>query len=122
MARVFCQDVSIVPPGPRGEACNCCERLQRAFDEQRSLNIYELDAASNNTVDDIRQLIEQVQISPQIGRHKIYIIDEVHMLSQAAFNAFLKTLEEPPRVRDFYFGYYGETANLTHNPFSLPDI
>lgn len=95
MARVFAKTINCLNRDPEGEACNCCESC-RAFDEQRSLNIYELDAASNNTVDDIRQLIEQVQIPPQIGRHKIYIIDEVHMLSQAAFNAFLKTLEEPP--------------------------
>ena len=67
-----------------------------AFNEGRSYNIHELDAASNNSVDDIRELIEQVQIPPQVGRYKVFIIDEVHMLSQAAFNAFLKTLEEPP--------------------------
>lgn len=95
MARVFAKTINCLNRTPEGEACNQCESC-KAFDEQRSLNIYELDAASNNTVDDIRQLIEQVQIPPQIGRHKIYIIDEVHMLSQAAFNAFLKTLEEPP--------------------------
>jgi DNA polymerase-3 subunit gamma/tau len=78
-----------------GEACNECESC-KAFNEQRSYNIHELDAASNNSVDDIRSLIEQVRIPPQIGKYKVYIIDEVHMLSPAAFNAFLKTLEEPP--------------------------
>lgn len=81
---------------PQGEACNECESCQ-SFNEQRSLNIHELDAASNNSVEDIRSLIDQVRISPQIGKYKVYIIDEVHMLSQAAFNAFLKTLEEPPQ-------------------------
>ena len=79
-----------------GEACNQCESCV-AFNEQRSYNIHELDAASNNSVDDIRQLVEQVRIPPQIGKYKVYIIDEVHMLSASAFNAFLKTLEEPPR-------------------------
>ena len=79
-----------------GEACNECESCV-AFNEQRSYNIHELDAASNNSVDDIRQLVEQVRIPPQIGKYKVYIIDEVHMLSASAFNAFLKTLEEPPR-------------------------
>ena len=83
-------------PTAEGEACNQCESCT-AFNEQRSYNIHELDAASNNSVDDIRQLVEQVRIPPQIGKYKVYIIDEVHMLSASAFNAFLKTLEEPPR-------------------------
>ncbi len=82
-------------PTADGEACNQCESCV-AFNEQRSYNIHELDAASNNSVDDIRQLVEQVRIPPQIGKYKVYIIDEVHMLSASAFNAFLKTLEEPP--------------------------
>ena len=82
-------------PTADGEACNACESCQ-AFNEQRSLNIHELDAASNNSVDDIRSLIDQVRIPPAIGKYKVFIIDEVHMLSPAAFNAFLKTLEEPP--------------------------
>lgn len=94
-ARVFAKTINCLNRSADGEACNECESC-RAFNEQRSLNIYELDAASNNTVDDIRKLIEQVQVPPQIGTKKVYIIDEVHMLSQAAFNAFLKTLEEPP--------------------------
>jgi DNA polymerase-3 subunit gamma/tau len=78
------------------EACNQCESC-KSFDEGHSLNVYELDAASNNSVEDIRNLVDQVRFAPQLGTHKVYIIDEVHMLSQAAFNAFLKTLEEPPK-------------------------
>ncbi len=95
-ARIFAKTINCQHPAADGEACNCCESC-RAFNEQRSLNIHELDAASNNSVEDIRSLIEQVRIPPQVGKYKVYIIDEVHMLSQAAFNAFLKTLEEPPR-------------------------
>ncbi len=95
-ARIFAKTINCLNPTPEGEACNECESC-RAFMEQRSYNIHELDAASNNSVDDIRQLVEQVRIPPQIGRYKVYIIDEVHMLSASAFNAFLKTLEEPPR-------------------------
>ncbi|MDR0892108.1 MAG: DNA polymerase III subunit gamma/tau [Mediterranea sp.] len=94
-ARIFAKTINCLTPTADGEACNQCESCM-AFNEQRSYNIHELDAASNNSVDDIRQLIEQVRIPPQIGNYKVYIIDEVHMLSQAAFNAFLKTLEEPP--------------------------
>jgi DNA polymerase-3 subunit gamma/tau len=94
-ARIFAKTINCLTPQPNGEACETCESC-RAFNEQRSYNIHELDAASNNGVDDIRQLIEQVNIPPQIGRYKVFIIDEVHMLSSAAFNAFLKTLEEPP--------------------------
>lgn len=95
-ARIFAKTINCMSPTADGEACNECESC-KAFNEQRSYNIHELDAASNNSVDDIRQLVEQVRIPPQIGRYKVYIIDEVHMLSAAAFNAFLKTLEEPPR-------------------------
>ncbi|MDU1890286.1 MAG: DNA polymerase III subunit gamma/tau [Dysgonomonas sp.] len=94
-ARIFAKTINCLSPTADGEACNQCESCV-AFNEQRSYNIHELDAASNNSVDDIRSLIEQVRIPPQIGKYKVYIIDEVHMLSQAAFNAFLKTLEEPP--------------------------
>jgi len=94
-ARIFAKTINCLSPGPDGEACGKCESC-RAFNEGRSLNIHELDAASNNSVDDIRLLIEQVNIPPQVGHYKVFIIDEVHMLSQAAFNAFLKTLEEPP--------------------------
>ena len=95
-ARIFAKTNNCMSPTPDGEACNQCESCT-AFNEQRSYNIHELDAASNNSVDDIRQLVEQVRIPPQIGKYKVYIIDEVHMLSASAFNAFLKTLEEPPR-------------------------
>ena len=95
-ARIFAKTINCQTPTAEGEACNQCESCL-AFNEQRSYNIHELDAASNNSVEDIRSLIEQVRIPPQIGKYKVYIIDEVHMLSQAAFNAFLKTLEEPPQ-------------------------
>ena len=95
-ARIFAKTINCMTPTADGEACNECESCV-AFNEQRSYNIHELDAASNNSVDDIRQLVEQVRIPPQIGKYKVYIIDEVHMLSASAFNAFLKTLEEPPR-------------------------
>ena len=95
-ARIFAKTINCMTPTADGEACNQCESCV-AFNEQRSYNIHELDAASNNSVDDIRQLVEQVRIPPQIGKYKVYIIDEVHMLSASAFNAFLRTLEEPPR-------------------------
>ena len=94
-ARIFAKTINCLSPTPEGEACNECDSC-RAFNEGNSLNIIELDAASNNSVDDIRQLVEQVQIPPGQGRYRVFIIDEVHMLSSAAFNAFLKTLEEPP--------------------------
>ncbi len=94
-ARIFAKTINCLQPLPNHEACNKCESCV-AFNEQRSFNIHELDAASNNSVDDIRSLIDQVRIPPQIGKYSVYIIDEVHMLSQNAFNAFLKTLEEPP--------------------------
>jgi DNA polymerase-3 subunit gamma/tau len=95
-ARIFAKTINCLHPTESGEACNECESCV-AFNEHRSYNIHELDAASNNSVDDIRQLVEQVRVPPQIGKYQVYIIDEVHMLSNAAFNAFLKTLEEPPR-------------------------
>ena len=95
-ARIFAKTINCEHITPEIEACNECESC-KAFNNNTSLNISELDAASNNSVDDIRNLIEQVRIPPQIGKYKIYIIDEVHMLSQQAFNAFLKTLEEPPK-------------------------
>lgn len=99
-ARIFAKTINCMNPGGSMEACNECESC-RAFDEGRSMNIHELDAASNNSVEDMRELIKQVQIPPQIGRYKVFIIDEVHMLSTAAFNAFLKTLEEPPSYAIF---------------------
>ena len=106
-------------PTADGEACNQCESCT-AFNEQRSYNIHELDAASNNSVDDIRQLVEQVRIPPQIGKYKVYIIDEVHMLSASAFNAFLKTLEEPPRHAIFILATTEKHKDIAHHPFTLP--
>ncbi len=94
-ARIFAKAINCQHPTADGEACNECESC-KAFNEGRSFNIFELDAASNNSVENIKQLMEQTRIPPQTGRYKVFIIDEVHMLSQAAFNAFLKTLEEPP--------------------------
>jgi len=94
-ARIFAKAINCLTPTEQGEACGHCESCQ-AFNEQRSFNIFELDAASNNSVEHIKTLMEQTRIPPQVGRYKVFIIDEVHMLSTAAFNAFLKTLEEPP--------------------------
>lgn len=94
-ARIFAKTINCMNLQPNAEPCNECESC-KAFNSGRSLNIHELDAASNNSVDDIRGLVEQVRILPQIGKYSVYIIDEVHMLSTSAFNAFLKTLEEPP--------------------------
>ena len=94
-ARIFAKAINCLNP-VGAEACDACDSC-RSFNENRSLNIHELDAASNNSVDDIRNLIEQVRVLPQIGQYSVFIIDEVHMLSAAAFNAFLKTLEEPPK-------------------------
>ena len=94
-ARIFAKAINCLSPTQEGEACNECESCQ-AFNEQRSFNIFELDAASNNSVENIKTLMEQTRIPPQVGKYKVFIIDEVHMLSTAAFNAFLKTLEEPP--------------------------
>ena len=94
-ARIFAKAINCQHPTPDGEACNECESC-KAFNEQRSYNIFELDAASNNSVENIKQLMDQTRIPPQVGKYKVFIIDEVHMLSTQAFNAFLKTLEEPP--------------------------
>lgn len=94
-ARIFAKTINCLNLTLNIEACNSCESC-KALNEQRSFNIHELDAASNNTVDGIRKLIDQVRVPPQIGKYSVYIIDEVHMLSTSAFNAFLKTLEEPP--------------------------
>ena len=99
-ARIFAKTINCLNPTESHDACNECESCQ-AFNEQRSFNIHELDAASNNSVDDIRNLIDQVRIPPQIGKYSVYIIDEVHMLSAGAFNALLKTLEEPPSYAIF---------------------
>lgn len=94
-ARIFAKTINCEHPRQDGEACNECESC-RAFNENRSYNIFELDAASNNSVENIKQLMDQTRIPPQVGKYKVFIIDEVHMLSSQAFNAFLKTLEEPP--------------------------
>ena len=99
-ARILAKTINCTNLQPNGEACSTCDSC-RAFQNGNSFNVHELDAASNNSVDDIRSLIEQVRIPPQAARYKVYIIDEVHMLSQAAFNAFLKTLEEPPNYAIF---------------------
>ena len=100
-ARLFAKTINCEHPGPDGEACGECESCKTFNAELRSFNVFELDAASNNSVDDIRTLTEQVRIPPISGKYKVYIIDEVHMLSTAAFNAFLKTLEEPPSYAIF---------------------
>lgn len=99
-ARILAKTINCQNPTPETEACNECDSC-RDFNEGTSLNIFELDAASNNSVDDIRELVKQVYVPPQTGRYKVYIIDEVHMLSASAFNAFLKTLEEPPTYAKF---------------------
>lgn len=99
-ARIFAKTINCLNPTADMEACNECESC-KAFNENRSYNIHELDAAGNNSVDDIRNLIEKVRIPPQIGKYSVYIVDEVHMLSSQAFNAFLKTLEEPPAHAKF---------------------
>ena len=100
-ARIFAKTINCTNRGTDGEACGECESCRSFNEELRSYNVFELDAASNNSVDDIRNLTEQVRIPPMNGKYKVYIIDEVHMLSQAAFNAFLKTLEEPPKYAIF---------------------
>lgn len=99
-ARIMAKTINCLNPTPEMEACNACESCV-SFNNSASFNIYELDAASNNSVDDIRNLVDQVRIPPQVGKYKVYIIDEVHMLSPNAFNAFLKTLEEPPAYAKF---------------------
>src|SRR6187549_4117907 len=99
-ARILAKTINCENRTPDGEACNACNSCV-SFDNGTSLNIHELDAASNNSVDDIRTLVEQVRFAPQAGKYKVYIVDEVHMLSASAFNAFLKTLEEPPHYAIF---------------------
>ncbi len=99
-ARIFAKTINCFNITPEGEACDKCESCS-SFNSGQSLNVYELDAASNNSVEDIRNLVDQVRFAPQLGEYKVYVIDEVHMLSNAAFNAFLKTLEEPPKHAKF---------------------
>src|SRR6201988_3770971 len=99
-ARILAKTINCTNLQPEGEACNQCNSC-KSFNEGTSLNIHELDAARNNSVDDIRTLTDQVRFAPQAGKYKVYIVDEVHMLSSAAFNAFLKTLEEPPSYAIF---------------------
>ncbi len=99
-ARIFAKTINCTDLTSDGEACDACESCL-SFDSGASLNVYELDAASNNSVEDIRNLVDQVRFAPQLGDYKVYVIDEVHMLSNAAFNAFLKTLEEPPKHAKF---------------------
>ena len=118
-ARIFAKAINCLNPNG-SEACNECESC-RSFNEGRSLNIHELDAASNNSVEDIRTLIEQVRIIPQVGRYSVFIIDEVHMLSAAAFNAFLKTLEEPPAHAIFILATTENTRSSDH-PLAVPNL
>ena len=99
-ARIFAKTINCTNISPDGEACDQCESC-KSFNSGASLNVYELDAASNNSVEDIRNLVDQVRFAPQLGEYRVYVIDEVHMLSNAAFNAFLKTLEEPPKHAKF---------------------
>ncbi|MBL7935374.1 MAG: DNA polymerase III subunit gamma/tau, partial [Bacteroidia bacterium] len=99
-ARIFAKTINCTNLTADGEACDACESCL-SFNSGASLNVYELDAASNNSVEDIRNLVDQVRFAPQLGDYKVYVIDEVHMLSNAAFNAFLKTLEEPPKHAKF---------------------
>ena len=117
--------------GPRGVGKTTCARIlakqinrdgTEKEDEDFAFNIFELDAASNNSVDDIRNLIDQVRIPPQVGKYKVYIIDEVHMLSQSAFNAFLKTLEEPPSHAIFILATTEKHKNYTNYTFEVPNI
>lgn len=119
-ARIFAKTINCENPSADGEACGECESC-KAFAEQRSYNIFELDAASNNSVENIKQLMEQTRIPPQVGKYKVFIIDEVHMLSTQAFNAFLKTLEEPPSYVIFILATTEEQTS-PDNPITLPDL
>ncbi len=120
-ARIFAKAINCEHPNEDGEACNECESC-RAFNEQRSFNIFELDAASNNGVDQIKTLMEQTRIPPQVGKYKVFIIDEVHMLSAAAFNAFLKTLEEPPSHVHLYPRHHRKAQDSAYHPQPMSDL
>jgi len=111
-ARILAKTINCTNLQSDGEACDKCNSC-KSFNDGASLNIHELDAASNNSVDDIRSLVEQVRFAPQAGKYKIYIVDEVHMLSASAFNAFLKTLEEPPSYAIFILA---TTENIKYFP------
>ena len=117
-ARILAKTINCTNPTADMEACNQCENCM-SFNDGVSMNIFELDAASNNSVEDIRELVKQVYIPPQTGRYKVYIIDEVHMLSQAAFNAFLKTLEEPPAHVKFILATTEVEVGRTFLPVDL---
>ena len=112
-ARIFAKTINCSSPTADMEPCGQCESCV-SFQEGRSYCIHELDAASNNGVEDIKTLMDQVQIPPQVGKYSVYIIDEVHMLTQSAFNAFLKTLEEPPAHAIFILALAGELLQETH--------
>jgi DNA polymerase III subunit gamma/tau len=120
-ARIFAKTINCFHITENTEACNECESCL-SFNSSRSYNIHELDGASNNSVDDIRSLIEQVRIPPQIGKYSIYIIDEVHMLSPNAFNAFLKTLEEPPPHAIFILATTEKHKIIPNHPLKMPDL
>ena len=130
-ARIFAKSINCLNPGPDMEPCGKCESCL-SFSEGRSYCIHELDAASNNSVDDIRNLTDMVRIPPQVGKYSVYIIDEVHMLSSAAFNAFLKTLEEPPAHAIFILAttekhkilptILSRCQTFDFNRISVPDI
>ena len=119
-ARIFAKTINCLHPSDNGEACDECESC-KAFNEQRSLNIHELDAASNNSVEEIRALIEKVRIPPQVGRYKVFIIDEVHMLSTAAFNAF-QDAGRAAFVCHFYPSHYGKAQNPAYHIEPLPSV
>jgi DNA polymerase III subunit gamma/tau len=120
-ARIFAKTINCFSISEKGEACDQCDSCV-SFNSGASLNVYELDAASNNSVEDIRNLVDQVRFAPQLGEYKVYIIDEVHMLSTAAFNAFLKTLEEPPRHAKFILATTEKHKVFNFNRIKTEDI
>jgi DNA polymerase-3 subunit gamma/tau len=120
-ARILAKTINCTNLSAETEACGTCASCV-AFQENASFNVHELDAASNNSVEDIRSLVEQVRYAPQAGKYKVYIIDEVHMLSNAAFNAFLKTLEEPPSYAIFILATTERHKIIPDHPVALPDF